>query len=133
MSSQIPQDSQDLLPTLSPALEVVFLAFLMKGVQFFETVQPLAERLMETQHFWNDPKQRTMTQREELEARAIVLAATMPKPSYGKIAKMLEVPKSTLSGWPELKKAFDARFPRTGTLRRGVHNSDGTFEAVDED
>lgn len=70
------------------------------------------------------------SRRDDLEARAIVLAATMPKPSYGKIAKLLDVPKSTLSYWPNLKVAFDERYKRTGEAKRGFRNADGSVEGI---
>lgn len=131
MSSQTPETTDSKISMLSPIIEAALLTFLLKGVQMFESIQSIAEKADATEHFWTAPQTRKRSERDDLEARAIVLAATMPKPSYGKIAKMLDVPKSTLSYWPNLKIAFDERYKRTGEARRGFRNADGSVEGFE--
>lgn len=102
-------------------------------LELVRVLRPIADRVAAAEHLFAPPQARKRSERDDLEARAIVLAATMPKPSYGKIAKLLDVPKSTLSYWPNLKVAFDERYKRTGEVKPGFRNADGSVDGREGD
>jgi|GEM_PF-5646752 len=96
--------------------------------ELIAVLKPLAEKAVLADHIWESPG--PTKNRREKESAAIVLAATMDRPTLSGIAKELGVPRSTLRRWAHLNAAIAQRSGPVREGRRGIV-TDGDVDGIE--
>lgn len=104
------------------------IAVLARIADALEGLRPLAEKAINTPHFWESPGA-VLTDRADKEAQAIVLLSQMERPTVTAIARRIGVSRSTLRRWPSFAKAWQRTHGSVRDVRRGYRDTNGQIDA----